>query len=55
MVDGSETSLVSRWSMEGIDSQMAVTVFAGIMKSTAGEIGVSATWLRTYKQIEGER
>ena len=30
--------------MKGIDSQMDVTVFAGgIMKSTAGEIGVSAT------------
>ena len=29
--------------MEGTDSQMDVIVFAGIMKSTAGEIGVSAT------------
>ena len=29
--------------MEGTDSQMDVTVFTGIMKSTAGEIGVSAT------------
>ena len=29
--------------MEGTDSQMYVTVFAGIMKSTADEIGVSAT------------
>ena len=55
IVDGSERSLVSRWTMEGTDSQMDVTEFAVIMKSTAGEIAVSATWPRTYKQIEGER
>ena len=29
--------------MKRTDSQNDVTVFAGIMKSTAGEIGVSAT------------
>ena len=40
--------------MEWTDSQMDVTVF-GIVKSTAVKIEVSATWLRTYKQIEGER
>ena len=43
IVDGSETSLVDGAESLINEKNRFTTVFAGIMKSTAGEIWVSAT------------